>query len=82
MTRGEKMLQKLEGKAPEDFAKRLEDAYSSARYRGGFTGCIKMLRKLNYNDEEIETILRSKIARWAADSSKNRYGNAATNPNW
>jgi hypothetical protein len=56
------------------FAEELSDAYSSDRYRGGFSGCIRMLRKRGYNDREIEAILRSKWTRWAGDSSDNRYG--------
>ncbi len=59
-----------------DLADKLADAYSTDSYRGGWNGCVKMLRKRGYNDQEIEAILRSKWTRWAGDSDETRrYGN-------
>jgi len=60
-------------------AELLSDAYSADRYRGGWSGCIRMLRKeFSFSDREIEAILRSKWTRWAADSSSKSYGHATS----
>jgi hypothetical protein len=56
------------------FAEELSDAYSTDRYRNGWAGCIRMLRKRGYTDREIEAIIRSKHTRWAGDSSDKPYG--------
>lgn len=57
-------------------AERLSDAYSTDSYRGGWNGCIRMLRKRGYDDRQIEAIIRSKWTRWAGDSDETRrYGN-------
>jgi hypothetical protein len=53
----------------KQFAQELSDAYSTTRYRGGWAGCIRMLRRRRYNDTEIEAIIRSKHTRWAGDAS-------------
>lgn len=53
----------------EQLAERLSDAYSTDRYKGGWAGCIRMLRRRGYNDLQIEAIIRSKWTRWAADSA-------------
>jgi hypothetical protein len=75
MTNGEKMLRKLQGYlTDEELAKKLSDAYSTHRYRNGWINCIRMLRKREYTEDQIETIIRSKLTRWAGDASDNRYG--------
>jgi hypothetical protein len=75
MNDGQKMLKKLEGiLTNEEFAKKLSDAYSTEGYRNGWINCIRMLRKRGYLDCDIESIIRSKITRWARDASNNRYG--------
>lgn len=48
-------------------ALRLENAYSTDRYRNGWSGCVRMLLKRGYNEAQIEAIIRSKWTRWAAD---------------
>lgn len=53
----------------EQFAERLSDAYSTDRYKGGWAPSIRMLRRRGYNDVQIESIIRSKWTRWAADSA-------------
>lgn len=59
-----------------ELAEKCSDAYSTDSYRGGWNGCVKMLRKRGYDDEQIEAILRSKWTRWAGDGDeKRRYGN-------
>lgn len=55
-------------------ALRLENAYSTDRYRNGWSGCVRMLLKRGYNEAQIEAIIRSKWTRWAADGSAKRYG--------
>ena len=57
------------------FAKELKDAYSTSRYRCGWRGCIVALRSREYDDRQIEAIIRSKWTRWAADD-KGRPGQA------
>ena len=80
MTNGEKMLRKLEGwLSPQELAVKLSDAYSTDRYRNGWVNCIRMLRKRNYTDDEIEIIIRSKATRWAGDMSNNRSGQYSAN---
>lgn len=61
-------------KDAKKFAEELSDAYSTESYRGGWIGCIKMLRRRGYDDRQIEAIIRSKWTRWAGDHSSNRYG--------
>lgn len=65
----------MEQKSIFDFDKELSDAYSYDRYKNGWVPSIKMLRKENYNDREIEALLRSKWARRAANNSVKSYGN-------
>lgn len=55
-------------------AARLSNAYSTDRYRNGWSACIRMLIKRGYNEKEIEAIIRSKWTRYAADMSPNQYG--------
>jgi hypothetical protein len=55
-------------------AERLSGAYSTDRYRNGWSGCIRMLIKRGYTEAQIEAIIRSKWTRWAADGSEKRYG--------
>jgi len=57
-----------------EFAQELSNAYSTDRYRNGWSGCIRMLRRRRYNDRQIEAIIRSKWTRWAGDASYNSYG--------
>lgn len=53
------------------------DAFSFDRYGTlNWTRCIKALRRETFTDEDIETILRSKWTRWAADAGSKRYGAA------
>jgi hypothetical protein len=75
MNDGQKMLKKLEGwLTNKEFAEVLSDAFSTTGYRNGWINCIRMLRKRGYLDCDIESIIRSKITRWAGDESNNRYG--------
>jgi hypothetical protein len=53
------------------FATELFNAYSTSRYKGGWAGCIEMLRKRGYSDPQIEAIIRSKWTRRAAGNSSN-----------
>lgn len=55
-------------------AERCSNAYSTNRYRGGWNGCVSMLRRRGYSDTLIETVIRSKWTRWAADASDMPYG--------
>jgi hypothetical protein len=60
------------------FALELSDAYSTHRYTGGWAPTIKALRKLKWNDREIEAFIRSKHTRWAGDwANKNGNVNSA-----
>jgi hypothetical protein len=73
-----------------EFAEELADAYSTDRYRNGWSASIKMMRRRGYTDAEINAVIRSKHTRWAGDSvSKNdnvtstdlaRYLNKNMNP--
>lgn len=56
------------------FAEELSNSYSTNRYRNGWSGCIRMLRKRGYDDRQIEAIIRSKWTRWAVDASDHDYG--------
>ena len=60
----------------KELAEKTSDAYSYDRYNS-WEACVKKLRKAGYDDMQIEAILRSKITRWAADSSHNNYGKAS-----
>jgi hypothetical protein len=51
----------------KEFSKELSGAYSTNRYNNSWVACIRMLRKRQYNDEQIEAIICSKWTRWAAD---------------
>lgn len=61
-----------------DFASELENSYSSDRYVGGWTGCIRMLRRRGMNDQQIEAVIRSKWTGWAADRANKPYGRATS----
>ncbi len=61
------------------FAEHLSGAYSTDRYRGGWSGCIRMLLGRGYDEHQIEGIIRSKWTRRAAESAQNNgkpYGQA------
>ena len=58
-----------------ELADKCADAYSTDSYRGGWNGCVRMLRQRGYDDRQVEAILRSKWTRWAGDGSEQRrYG--------
>ena len=63
----------------ERIAERCRDAYSADRY-ASWPAVAQALLRAGYTERETETIMRSKITRWAADSlpagSARRYGNA------
>jgi hypothetical protein len=59
----------------ERVANRTQDAYSVDRYRS-WLACAKLLHGRGYTEREIETIMRSKIMRWAADWSSKPHGRA------
>lgn len=61
----------------EELSEKTSDAYSYDRYNS-WSACIKALRKAQYNDMQIEAILRSKWTRWAADSSDKSYGKSSS----
>jgi len=50
-----------------EMAERLSDAYSTERYRGGWAPAIRALRAAGLDDRQVEAVIRSKWARWAAD---------------
>jgi hypothetical protein len=58
----------------KELAEELADAYSTDSYKGGWSGCVRMLRKRGYSDHQIEAIVRSKWTRWAGDFSDRPYG--------
>jgi len=60
----------------KDLAEKTSDSYSYNRYNS-WEACVKKLRAFGCNDKEVESILRSKWTRWAADSSNNPYGKAS-----
>lgn len=61
----------------DELYEKTSDSYSFNRYNS-WKSCIKKLRSRGHNDFEIQAILRSKWARWAADSSSNPYGKASS----
>ena len=52
-------------------------AYSFDRYQS-WESCIKALLKKQYNEQQIEAILCSKLTRWAADVADKPYGKATS----
>ena len=58
-------------------AKRTEDAYSADRYRS-WAAVARAILVAGYDDEAAETVLRSKVTRWAADCSDASYGRVPT----
>ena len=64
----------MNSKSSTQLARELSDAYSTPNYRGGWLGCVRMLRRRGYNDEQIECIIRSKWTRWATDMASRPYG--------
>ena len=64
----------MNSKSANELARELVDAYSTPNYRGGWLGCVRMLRRRGYSDVEIETIIRSKWTRWATDMASRPYG--------
>lgn len=61
----------------QELSEKTSDAYSFDRYNS-WKACIKKLRKADYDDREIEAILRSKWTRWAADAANKPYGKASS----
>jgi len=59
-------------------AARCEDAYSFKRYRSWWA-VARMLLKRGLSPVQTEAFMRSKIVRWASDSSSNRYGRYSAN---
>lgn len=53
-------------KNEKEFAKELSDAPCTKNFKC-WIACIRLLRKRNYNDEQIEAIIRSKWMRWCAE---------------
>lgn len=49
-----------------DLARRTSDAYAFGLYNS-WEACVRALRREGLGDGEIEAVLRSKWARWAAD---------------
>ena len=58
-------------------ADRTAAAYSCDRY-ASWKACAAVLLRHGYTDRQAATILRSRIARWAADTSNARYGYATS----
>ena len=54
-------------------ASRCQDAYSANRY-ANWHEVARTLLALGFTDAEAETVMRSKITRWAADFSPHPYG--------
>lgn len=50
----------------EALFERTADTYSFDRYRS-WKACVRALLRRGYNDRQAETLLRSRITRWAAD---------------
>jgi hypothetical protein len=62
-----------------EFAESTSDAYSYSRYGdGAWRQCHRMLRKRGYTDKQVESIMRSKWTRWAADHSGKEYGRVSS----
>lgn len=59
----------------ERIAERCRDAYSADRY-ASWPAVAQALLRAGYTERETETIMRSKITRWAADGHAARYGHA------
>lgn len=59
-------------------AKRTEDAFSFERY-ASWSAIVTALLRRGYTEAQVESILRSKIMRWAADHRSARYGRATAN---
>lgn len=59
----------------QELADKLQDAYSTSRYKDGWLDCVRILRERGYDDFRVEFIIRSKITRWAADASYHTDGN-------
>ena len=59
-------------------ADRAADAYSADCY-ASWKACAAALLRRGYSDRQAEAILRSKITRWAVDSSGKREGRATAN---
>lgn len=61
----------------ETILRNTETSYSYERYGlDSWKKCIKFLKSLNLNDKEVESFLKSKHMRWAADEFINEdFGN-------
>jgi len=53
----------------KELAYETSDAYSAREY-SSWEACVRVLRKDGYNDQEINAILRSKVARWATKGKR------------
>jgi hypothetical protein len=59
-------------KKPEQIAYETLDAYSAGRYGNReWVNCAAYLQNLGLSDADVETVLRSKVMRWAADQCEN-----------
>lgn len=67
-------------KPEKEFSKELSNAYSTDYYNNSWVACIRMLRKREYNDEQIEAIIRSKWTRWAHDGWQSKTGKWSKTP--
>ena len=63
----------------QELAERTSDAYSYDRYgAAGWHGSARALLRAGWSPDDAETILRSKLTRWAADFGGRRYGRASS----
>ena len=59
-------------KKPAQIAFETRDAYSASRYGNReWVNCAAYLQGLGLTDDDVETVLRSKVMRWAADQCDN-----------
>ena len=56
-------------------AERCKDAHSATRY-ASWTAVAARLLRMGFTEEEAETVMRSKITRWAADADGKPHGRA------
>lgn len=60
------------------FAAELSNAYSTARFGGDWSACIRMLRRRGLTDPEIEGVIRSQWPRWASNDLSGIHGKATS----
>jgi hypothetical protein len=59
-------------KKPEQITYETLDSYSANRYGNReWVNCAAYLQGLGLSDADVETVLRSKVMRWAADDCNN-----------